>query len=208
MKSLTLDNILHPYEETHDICIDDNGNISINDGEVIIYLKKFVCCQDSNHEIKKENIKYVFDKEKRTFNKIKISNKTLLDNIKTKHYIKIGDECSICLAEIWNSKEGLLTDCGHGFHKKCINNYADTTCYNYSCPVCRNDIVHADHFSINTYNTKNYLDKIDDLWLNIDMIFPDRCSYSNWNHYLGMNKDCKNCLNYRKTGNKYLKIKL
>ena len=68
--SVSLDNILHPYEDCNAICNDDD--------EIIIRTNKTVCCftnmhYDITHDISKE--------------------KSVYENIKTKHYIKIGDCC-------------------------------------------------------------------------------------------------------------------
>ena len=52
----------------------------------------------------------------RKCNKI-LGHKTIYDNLKIKHYNKLGEICPICLEEIWSSKEEFLTDCGHIFHK-------------------------------------------------------------------------------------------
>ena len=98
-KSVTLDNILIPYDD--DIWISD-----IEDN--IVYARRNICFTDDTHLINKKN---------------RNKKRTIYDNIKTKHYIKIGETCSICLEEIWSKKDAFLTDCGHGFHASCINRY-------------------------------------------------------------------------------------
>lgn len=43
-----------------------------------------------------------------------------------------NDDCPICLSD---SKTDLIrTECGHFFHKKCLQNWLET---NNTCPVCR-----------------------------------------------------------------------
>lgn len=92
MKSVTLDNILHPYEESKII---ENKM-----GEVIMQINRDLCWCDY-HKIEK------YEKNKKI---------TIHENMKIKHYIKIGDECPICMDEIWTIRDAFLTECGHGFH--------------------------------------------------------------------------------------------
>ena len=45
--------------------------------------------------------------------------------------------CSICL-EVCRSKDIELTQCGHIFHKKCLETWRNTS-ESYSCPLCRTE---------------------------------------------------------------------
>jgi len=51
-------------------------------------------------------------------------------------------DCSICLDDMFNSRNGvIILKCGHSFHKKCINN--SIMCRNYFCPLCRQKIEYS-----------------------------------------------------------------
>ena len=193
MKSITLDNILHQYDGWHDVC-DENDF-------VLISLTKEMCYSES-HVLHKTTEKRNYSDETKKYKKVVHCN-SLYDNIKVKHYIKTGEICPVCFDEIWSARDGFLTDCGHAFHKKCINQYANVQLDSFSCPICRYDTLDAS-LLINTYHTKNYLDKLDDFWMNTDLLFPELCS--DYRHHIGMKNDCKTCLNYRKNGRKTLYI--
>lgn len=176
MKSVVLDNILHPYNETK--------NISYENGWLMIQINRDLCWCDY-HKIEK------YEKNKK---------KSVYENMKIKHYIKIGDICPICMDEIWTIRDAFLTECGHGFHVSCMNNYCDKEKpENLSCPMCRCDIEFPDSLLINKYYTTNFIDKLDDLWMNIHLIVPVKC-FDTPNHYRGMNRYCKGCKKYREEG--------
>lgn len=139
---------------------------------------------DSTHDIQK------YDEKRNKKNSV-------YDNIKIKHYIKMGDICSICLDEIWSKNDAYLTECGHVFHTSCIckyyNMYRDP-----NCPICRCDTFIPNSLLLYRYNTNNYNDKLDDFWLNINLIFPRKCYYSmDMNHHRGMKKKCIGCMLYK-----------
>jgi hypothetical protein len=138
-------------------------------------------------------------------------------NLQNKHYIKIGEECSICLNPINSRSDAFLTDCGHPFHCKCISdNYSINYEYGSNCPLCRQDIGDFSHIKnkyINYgFNIKNrLLDKLEDFWNNINVNIPNKCYYLLNNgdinyrtiHNLGMNKKCRVCKIYREGGDKH-----
>jgi hypothetical protein len=125
-----------------------------------------------------------------------IYKKTIKENLKFKHYIKIGEECSICYECIYHKKNAYLTTCGHSFHRTCISKWLIATYEAGDCPICRQDI---GYYEGNIYNSKNSLDKIEDLWLNYDKILPELCCeyIRKNNHIKGFNKNCDKCLKYR-----------
>ena len=178
-KSLTLDNILHPYDKDKSIC-DDNDF-------VIITINRKICWSDCNHKI--EKVDRFHENKKRS----------LYDNIKIKHYIKIGEMCAICLDEIYSINNAFLTDCGHAFHASCLNNHFYVN-KNRNCPVCRFETDDAEPLLINKYFDTNFLDKLDDFWANINILFPQKCfsydcsdsfhGYSTDYHDLGMIPTC------------------
>lgn len=185
--SVTLDNILHPFEDDKFICNDND--------DILITINRKICFAEDAHNM------YTYEYTK----------KSLYDNMKIKHYIKIGDICSICLEEIWSDRTAFLTDCGHGFHASCINKHFYMN-KSARCPMCRSDTMDAELELKNKYNTGSYLDKLDDFWMNIDMMFPEKCydfgyhhGYSNNYHDKGMNDDCEICLMYRIRGNEIYK---
>lgn len=133
-------------------------------------------------------------------------------NIKIKCYIKPGDECPICYDEILTKSNAFITDCGHHYHKKCLFNYIHSKwrttsyCSTARCPMCRCSLGHPDfiqryrssYFSYQ-YSDNNELDKLEDFWLSNEYKLPEFCS-NNYDHYLGVNRDCCVCKSYRKNG--------
>jgi hypothetical protein len=124
-------------------------------------------------------------------------NKTIEENLKIKHYIKIGEECPICYECIYHKNNAFLTDCGHSFHKTCINKWLIETKVEGDCPICRQDI---GEYVGGIYNERiqNSLDKIEDLWLNYDKLLPQYCFNDTYSHIVGFNKYCYRCLQFRK----------
>jgi len=129
-------------------------------------------------------------------------------NIKRKTYIKIGDECPICIEPINTKKSAFLTSCGHAFHKKCIFNAFETKWKNkwgsqFYCPMCRCRLGQID--IDNRYNCKSiedkyhYMDNLENFWNNKDYIYCNPCM-KNYKHDEGMGINCDTCLNYRKNG--------
>ena len=187
--SVTLDNILHPFEDDNCICNDND--------DILITKNRKICFVEDAHNI--YTCEYMTNG--------KCTKKSLYDNMKIKHYIKIGEICSICLEEIWSERDAFLTECGHEFHASCINKHFYMN-KSARCPICRSDTMNAELELKNKYNTVSYLDKLDDFWMNMDMMFPEKCydygyyhGYSNNYHDKGMNDDCEICLMYRIRGN-------
>jgi hypothetical protein len=127
--------------------------------------------------------------------------KTIMENLKIKHYLKIGETCSICLEEIWRRKDAFLTDCGHSFHLQCIINYD----YKYSfekmgvfCPLCRCDMGNYLDFRDRYKYSRNSLDILDDFENNKDLKLPQICynyneRFYNKHFYGNRFKDCSYC---------------
>ena len=130
-------------------------------------------------------------------------------NLNRKSYIKPGEECSICLELVMTKSTSYLSPCGHTFHKKCIfNAYESKMYYKYAsvfkCPLCRQRI-HCpeiqERYSIiidSTYS--NTLDELESFWLHKDMRMPEMC-HNGYKHYIGFNKNCNQCIDYRHYGN-------
>jgi hypothetical protein len=122
-------------------------------------------------------------------------------NVKT--YIKIGDECSVCLDPIFHKTDAYLTGCGHSFHKKCLCKVfkAKWEVKPFSalkCPLCRAGLGCPDLFVRYNYESKNQLDRLENFWITKDCLIPDLCDRGK--HYLGMKNNCQMCTQYRKTG--------
>ena len=104
--------------------------------------------------------------------------KNALDNLKVKHYIKIGDNCPICFDEINHRKNAFLTDCGHSFHYSCIMKYEYSTYFTTNgimCPVCRQDMGnYSDMKDLYPYS-KNEFDKLSDFENNLKTKIPKMC---------------------------------
>lgn len=133
-------------------------------------------------------------------------------NLKIRCYIRPGDECPICYEQILTKSSAFITCCGHQFHKKCMFKYIQSKWLSISytstarCPMCRCSLGHpefvqrykASYFNI-SYKNDNELDKLEDFWISCDYKLPSFCS-NGYDHYLGMNKECFCCLNYRENG--------
>jgi hypothetical protein len=128
--------------------------------------------------------------------------KTTMENLKIKHYLKIGETCSICFDEIMSKKDAYLTDCGHSFHLKCIIDYDYKNSFlknGVFCPICRQDMGNynnlKDSYTETTINTTAELFDFED---NIKTKLPKICydfnNYAYNMHFHRMNyEDCKYC---------------
>ena len=136
---------------------------------------------------------------------ITIGDSDIKCRFKVKTYIKINEECCICLESINHKNNAHLTECGHVFHKKCLFKVFEmkwmklrrTPCV-LKCPICRRSISEPE-FDRYIFDMGNYLDKLENFWIIKDFIIPKFCIY-NKNHYIGMKKECKECKEYRSTG--------
>ena len=138
--------------------------------------------------------------------------KNIYENLKIKKYMKIGEECSICLEPMFHKSNLYITDCGHSFHYTCVSTglYMDHK-YNgkdFDCPICRQDI--GDTFKLkhrypNSINKFDF-DKLEDFWNNIHTELPAMCYNNDLEiqirplHERGIKKNCKRCILYRNTG--------
>ena len=182
----TIEDIYHPNER--------NRWFYAEEGETLEVCPLNIVDDISNHEISKVKRLYLKLRKNGVYAKFP---KTVKENLKIKHYIKIGEECSICYEPIFFKKNAFLTDCGHAFHLSCIHNYEMANIYNdrgIFCPMCRSDMgMYGDCGEI-YYNSKKGLDKLEDFWNNISYTIPTTC----FNHILGLNNNCQDCINYRK----------
>jgi len=133
--------------------------------------------------------------------------KTLKENLKQRHYIKIGEKCIICFDPIYKKNDALLTDCGHYFHNSCVQKYYEMNFKQVgNCPLCRQDIGEGSTNQIYC-NSKKILDKLEDFWMHSATLIPKKCyelkidvegiRSMNYIHDLGMNAQCVKCLDYR-----------
>ena len=58
-----------------------------------------------------------------------------------------NEQCPICLDHIINFNDKNILDCGHYYHKICINKYFDT-----SCPICKKQFITSNIYYINNTN--------------------------------------------------------
>jgi hypothetical protein len=120
-------------------------------------------------------------------------------SLKVKTYIHIGESCPICLESILTKSNAYLTSCGHAFHRNCLfkvieTKFTQNPLSNVRCPCCRRGIGSVD--LSHRYNFDGTaLDRLEDFWLSKDLTVPEYCRNSN--HFIGMNKECDNCLEYR-----------
>jgi len=123
-----------------------------------------------------------------------------------KCFIKPNEECPICMNSISTYSTAYLTRCGHSFHKECIFKSMETCRINnnklYCCPMCRTKLgldVHEICVRYNVNSKSTYLDELENFWLKKDFYLPHMCRIG-VSHYLGTNRECKECVTYRKTG--------
>lgn len=123
----------------------------------------------------------------------------------TRQYIKIGEECPICIEPIIHKTNAYLTGCGHAFHKTCLLKTMEAKWEEklYSvihCPMCRRSIGLPEfHKRYNTDikddGTIHCLDELENFWITKDYVMCQPCKKD---HYMGMRINCKKCMEYRK----------
>ena len=188
----TLDNIFNPYERNRWYYADKEGNLEI--------CPINICYESGDQEISKTKTIYKTHiiKGRSRFISKNVP-KTVYENLKVKHYIKISEECPICYDPIIHKRDAYLTDCGHSFHLSCINAYYYKNYFekegNIWCPICRSDIGTFDGLKNIYCNSNNRLDKLEDFWNTMSYEIPRACGYD---HFTGLNDSCIECLEYRK----------
>jgi hypothetical protein len=151
-----------------------------------------------NNNISLYSYIYIYQKEDTYKKKIR---KNIIENLKIKHYLKIGETCSICLDEIYRRKDAFLTDCGHSFHLKCIINYDYKNSFEklgVFCPLCRSDMGNYLDFRDKYKYSRNGLDILEDFETNIHLKLPNICynydeGYFNKHFYGNRFKECLYC---------------
>ena len=100
------------------------------------------------------------NKEKKELEKYKENYEKMVNYIPRyiiKH-ISSNNKCSICLEENVNFDSiYVITPCFHIFHEKCIK---ESQNFNFSCPLCRNNLKHSFYkkikFSLSDIGTDNF----------------------------------------------------
>ena len=96
-------------------------------------------CNKSNKKIIVNTIKQIIEEDD-TIN-IKLLNiEKINNNFFKKPTITTSKNlfCSICQENIKSKEHKIkLSDCGHIFHKKCLNKYSKHCLINFSCPNCK-----------------------------------------------------------------------
>ena len=133
-----------------------------------------------------------------------IGNNDFKRKLNNKMYVWSQETCIICMDKINLKSNAYLSDCGHCFHKNCIVNYFHyikmISRKNMKCPICRCNLgnpVLNKRYNI-FHKDMNFLDMLEDL--NIEFLHICESSTIENNHYLGMNSNCSQCINYRKNG--------
>lgn len=130
-----------------------------------------------------------------------IGDKYIKCRFKVKSYVKIGDECPVCLEPIFHKINAYITGCGHAFHRNCLFKVFETKwkMKPYStlkCPICRASQGFPE--MLERYDTDgNEIDILENFWITKDYNMGTFC-YKN--HHIGMKKDCSMCIKYRNTG--------
>lgn len=195
----TLEDILNPFDyyKFIDTYIDtDIDCFSSNDNLIFPYQ----ICYNSDR-IRKTKIIYMKEGKKRVGIKFPVS---IQENLKIKHYIKIGEECSICNEPILSKPNAFLSDCGHCFHKTCIHKWLKTTYLNGRCPLCRSDLGECNFGG--RYYTNNRLDLLENFIQDSDKMMPVPCwgdSDMHYTHFVGEKEWCDECHNFRNHINKF-----
>lgn len=101
--------------------------------------------------------------------------KDIFTNLKKRHYIRIGEECPICLEGIFHKRDAQITECGHAFHYSCLQQYSykDKTLHT-CCPLCRKHFLRIDKNRYSRYS-KRHLDILEDFWMNHKTGLPEMC---------------------------------
>lgn len=180
MKSLTLDDVFTDYSNYHSYL-----NVS--------------CDKQGDNKISKHSIIYTYITNECLLRR-KIT-RNIVDNLKVKHYIKIGEDCPICYESIFNRRNAFLTDCGHSFHYKCIIDYDYKNIFNnvsIMCPICRSDMGNYDDMKDRYKNSNNVFDILEDVEMNLSFKFPKTCynlnDRSSNNHFHRMcYNNCATC---------------
>ena len=134
-----------------------------------------------------------------------IGNQTIPCSIKRKCYIRPGEECPICLENIFRKSDAYITCCGHSFHKTCIFKSMETQwrhkyASNFKCPMCRTNLGTDIHeLSLRYKFTPNNLDNLENFWLTKHLMLAQTCG-NNYDHEIGMKIDCFICSKYREKG--------
>jgi hypothetical protein len=140
---------------------------------------------------------------------ITIGDQSVKCDFKRKVYIKQGEECSICLEQIYQKNNAYLTSCGHSFHKSCLFKEFETKFVNintFKCPNCRSKLGYPEFYCRYTNVFKRFdselckhynFDILEDFWLGNDFTTLQMC---NRGHALGMKNGCNRCLAYRLDG--------
>jgi hypothetical protein len=189
----TLEDILNPfdYSKYMNTYFGEKDYIERKDNIVFPYQ----ICYNSDR-IRKTKIIYGREGGKTINIKCPVS---IQENLKIKHYIKIGEECSICNEHIWSKSNAFLSDCGHCFHKTCIHKWLKTTYLNGRCPLCRSDL--GECYFAERYYSLNKLDLLENFIQCSDIMMPIPCIYNNsdmnFTHFVGERKWCEECYNFR-----------
>jgi hypothetical protein len=190
----TIEDILNPIERNAWFYVDINGEDAdyYYEKEVPIDVYPYNICNYVFDRIEKE--KAFYDRQTSSY---KYITKTIHDNLKIKHYIKFGEECSICYEPIYSKPNAFLTDCGHCFHKTCISKWLISTSLEAGCPICRQDI---GLFEFSRYASTKGLDGLEEFELNKDIRLPEYCGgYDDGKlHIMGIGKNCPDCIKWRK----------
>ena len=194
----TLEDIFSPYER--------NRMIYRKKGDGVHVSTIMICDIDGGQKISKTHIQFVPVLSISSQRVVKVPHilpKSILENLKIKHYIKIGEECPICFEPIFHKKNAFLTNCGHSFHYSCIRKYYLSTFFlsegGILCPLCRGnaDTWGFDDLKKIYFHTRIYpLDKLENFWSTIDLQLAQPCSNTD-DHYIGMKNNCSTCLDYR-----------
>ena len=158
-----------------------------------------------------EEVFALFERNQEEINQIVqpvcIGDSSISCRFSVKCYIRPGEECPVCLEKILLKKDSYLTDCGHAFHRQCLfqvleNKWKEKLFGILNCPLCRCKLGFPEFSERYCFRDNPcYLDILENFWLTKDFMLPHYCTNTIKSiHYLGMNRKCRMCKDYRENG--------
>ena len=192
MKSITLEDTFNDYEPSV-----WKYDTQYNEDDI-----EYIVCDSTRIQSDQMISKTKIVKKMRIVPYWRTEPKTIEENLRTKHYIRIGEECPICYEAIIHKKTAFLTSCGHAFHYKCImdcdfHHSLTTNCNNkmdMKCPMCRQNMGYYPELKNKYLFGSNKLDRLENQNDTLQFTNPKICYTCN--KIKGFNKSCIGCQRY------------
>lgn len=116
--------------------------------------------------------------------------------------IRWSHTCSICKEGFTDQHKMWTTQCGHMFHKKCLQAYSKCYPSMLFCPLCRQSMGSLEFLDGLIYQVgtgcRSFLDQLEE----IENMIPSVCTEGD--HWRGIERTCETCCLYQQTGQKYI----